>query len=209
MAGIQFPGMGSFLSKELGDPANELPNVISIAPQRFFNLEAFGPGYLGPQHAPLIVADNIFQQPGMNTPNLDQILKVQNLNRPAEVSKEHADARLEMLKEMHEDFAASRPGAISSSHQSAYDRATRLMQSDAGKVFDLTLEKDKVRDTYGRNLFGQGCLLARRLVEKNVPFIEVTLGNWDTHAQNFDQVKQLSTTLDTAWSALMTDLTVR
>lgn len=205
MAGIQFPSIGGLLSKELGDPANELPNFISVAPQRFFSNEAFGPGYLGPNYAPLIVADNFFQQAGQN-PNLDNLLKVQNLDRPADVSKEHADARLEMLKQMHEDYVAARPSPVSTGHQAAYDRATRLMQSDAGKVFDLTQEKDSVRDKYGRTLFGQGCLLARRLVEKGVPFVEVNLGNWDTHGNNFDAVKTLCGTLDGAWATLMADL---
>ena len=83
------------------------------------------------------------------------------------------------------------------------------MQSDAGKVFDLTQEKDKDRDRYARNLFGQGCLLARRLVEKGVPFVEVNLGNWDTHNDNFNAVKNLCGTLDAGWSALMADLKER
>ena len=111
-----------------------------------------------------------------------------------------------MLREMQEDFAAERPGEISKSHAAAYDRAIRLMQSAGGKVFDLSEEKDAIRDKYGRNLFGQGCLLARRLVERGVSFVEVTLGNWDTHNNNFDQVKNLCGTLDAAWASLMDDL---
>ena len=208
LGGIQFPGLGGLVSKEIGDPTNELPNCVSIAPQRFFNGDANGAGFLGPQYAPLIVADGVIQMPGQ-TLNVDTALKVQNLTRPAAVSKEHSDARLEMLKGMQEDFGAGRPSAITDGHRSAYDRATRLMQSDAGKVFDLTQEKDKERDRYGRNLFGQGCLLARRLVEKGVPFVEVNLGNWDTHGDNFTLVKGLCGTLDTAWAALMTDLKER
>ena len=205
LGGIQFPGIGGLVSKEIGDPKNELPNCISIAPQRFFNVDAFGAGFLGPQYAPLIVADNVFQQPGQMI-NVDTSLKVQNLARPGEVSKSQSDARLEMLKQMQEDFGTARPSAITGSHQSAYDRATRLMQSDAGKVFDLSQETDKVRDRYGRNLFGQGCLLARRLVEKSVPFVEVNLGNWDTHGDNFTAVKNLCGSLDAGWAALMGDL---
>ena len=205
LGGIQFPGIGGLVSKEIGDPKNELPNCISIAPQRFFNVDAFGAGFLGPQYAPLIVADNVFQQPGQMI-NVDTTLKVQNLARPGDVSKSQSDVRLEMLKQMQEDFGTSRPSTITGSHQSAYDRATRLMQSDAGKVFDLTQETDKVRDRYGRNLFGQGCLLARRLVEKGVPFIEVNLGNWDTHGDNFTAVKTLCGSLDAGWAALMGDL---
>src|SRR5262249_36763668 len=69
--------------------------------------------------------------------------------------------------------------------------------------------KAKLRDQYGRNNFGQGCLLARRLVERGVPFVEVVLGGWDTHDNNFEQVKTLSQTLDSAWATLMTDLSER
>src|SRR5208337_4156908 len=81
----------------------------------------------------------------------------------------------------------------------------------AARAFRLEEESDRLRDAYGRNLFGQGCLLARRLVERGVPFVEVTLGGqngigWDTHQQNFEQVKQLSATLDPAWATLMQDL---
>jgi len=209
VGGIQFPSIGPMMAKELGDPTNELPNCVSIAPQRFFNVDAFGSGFLGPKYAPLNVADNVGQQVGQpNQPaqNLDQLLKVQNLDRPEDVSKEHAEARLELLKQMQEDFAGSRPGGISAGHGAAYDRATRLMLSQGGKAFDLTEEKDGTRDQYGRTLFGQGCLLARRLVERGVAFIEVSLGNWDTHQNNFDLVKLLSGQLDKAWSALMGDL---
>ena len=74
-----------------------------------------------------------------------------------------------------------------------------------------------LRDAYGRNLFGQGCLLARRLVERGVPFVEVTLAGvngsnafgWDTHNQNFEAVKRLSGVLDPAWGTLMEDLKQR
>ena len=206
-AGIQYPSIGGHLSKELGDPRAELPNFVSIAPQRFFSLEAYGPGFLGPQHAPLIVGDNQFGGPNLG--NVDGILKVADLDRPKDIDASTASARLDMLRDMQDEFAASRPGAVAKSNSAAYDRAIRLMQSDGGKVFDLTAEKAETRDKYGRNLFGQGCLLARRLVEKGVPFIEVTLGNWDTHQNNFDQVKSLCGTLDTAWGALMADLKER
>jgi uncharacterized protein (DUF1501 family) len=90
------------------------------------------------------------------------------------------------------------------------------MHSPARRAFDLDEEKDSLRDAYGRNLFGQGCLLARRLVEQGVPFVEVTLAGvnggalgWDTHAQNAQNVKSLCEVLDPAWSALMKDLKER
>jgi uncharacterized protein (DUF1501 family) len=203
---IHYPSIGALLSKELGDPTSELPNFVSVAPQRFFNVDAYGPGFLGPQHAPLVVGEGGFgeQQPG---DAVDNILKVRNLDRAAGVSNEHADARLDLLRQTQSGFAADHPGTVSASHASAYDRATRLMRSESAKVFDLTQEKKELRDRYGRTLFGQGCLLARRLVERGVPFVEVTLSSWDTHQNNFDQLKNnLCSNLDKAWSALMYDL---
>ena len=203
-AGIQYPSIGAFVSKEIGDPKAELPNFISIAPQRFFSQDAYGPGFLGPVHAPLVVGDNQFDNGQRG--NIDAVLKVADLERHKGIDETTAAARLDMLRDVQDDFATGRPGGIARSHAAAYDRAVRLMQSEGGKVFDLTAEKDATRDKYGRNLFGQGCLLARRLVEKGVPFVEVTLGNWDTHGQNFDLVKGLCGTLDAAWAALMDDL---
>ena len=92
-----------------------------------------------------------------------------------------------------------------------------MMRSKAVKAFNLDEEPKALRDAYGRNQFGQGCLLARRLVERGVPFVEVALsgvdGNngfaWDTHQQNFDAVKGLCKVLDPGWSTLMTDLRSR
>ncbi len=87
------------------------------------------------------------------------------------------------------------------------------MHSEAAAAFDLEQETEKVRDAYGRGRFGQGCLLARRLVERGVPFVEVTLGSidgnspgWDTHQNNFPAVRNLSGELDAAWSALVAEL---
>jgi uncharacterized protein (DUF1501 family) len=93
-----------------------------------------------------------------------------------------------------------------------YDNSLRMIHSDAAAAFDLSAESNEVREAYGKGTFGQGCLLARRLVERGVPFVEVSLlgdGNalsWDTHANNFETVKTLSAELDAGWSTLMTDL---
>src|SRR5262249_13805583 len=124
-----------------------------------------------------------------------------------------ASARVRLLGEMQKDFLEKRSAVSSESHKSAYERAVTLMRSKATKAFDLDDEPRELRDSYGRNLFGQGCLLARRLSERGVPFVEVslaTVGNlalgWDTHITNFDGVRRLSQELDPAWATLMEDL---
>lgn len=202
---IQFPSLGSLVSKEVGDPRAELPNFVAVSPFRAFAPGAFGPGFLGPQYAPLTVGEGNFGPPQPNQ-NVDAVLRVQDLDRPRDVTPEQSLSRYDLLKDMDVGFAQDRPNLVVQSHQLAYDRAVRLMQSVGAKAFDLTQESDKVREGYGRNLFGQGCLLARRLVERNVAFVEVTLSGWDTHGDNFTQVKNLCGILDAGWGSLMRDL---
>ncbi len=85
----------------------------------------------------------------------------------------------------------------------AYD----LMLGDGGKVFDLAQEKDEVRERYGRTTFGQSCLVARRLVERGVPYITINYkGGWDTHKQNFQVMRQRLPEMDKAMSSLLQDL---
>jgi hypothetical protein len=210
---IQYPTLGSLISKELGSDDSALPNFVSIAPNRFLSPGAFSSGFLGPQFAPLTVGDGTGFVQGNN---YEQALKVQDLQPPSEVSREQADARIDLMHGLAQNFVSSRPGIAPLSHQAAYARAVRLMRTDAAKAFDLHDEPTQVRDKYGRNLFGQGCLLARRLVERGVPFVEVSLGftnevpvGWDTHQDNFNSVKKLCGILDPAWAALMSDLEQR
>jgi uncharacterized protein (DUF1501 family) len=138
--------------------------------------------------------------------NVDQLLKVQDLDLPAGVGERRSTARIELLDEVNEEFLREHAAPPSLSHKAAYQRALKMMRSAANKAFDLTEEKAAQRDAYGRNVFGQGCLLARRLVERGVPFVEVTLNGWDTHANNFDSVQRLCDVLDPAWASLMDDL---
>jgi hypothetical protein len=220
MGAIQYPTLGSLVAKELGTDDAPLPNFVSIAPFRAFNPAAYGSGFLGPQYAPLLVGDRgnnqfVVQQPGQN-PNIQDALRVQDLQPPREITRPQNDARIDLLEQMERDFVARHPGISPLSHRTAYNRAVRLMRTAAATAFNLDEEPASLRDRYGRSLFGQGCLLARRLVERGVPFIEVNLGNlfgngpnWDTHAQNFDTVRRLSGELDPAWATLMEDLRER
>ncbi len=205
---IDFPAVGALVAKELRREGVDLPPFVSIAPQRFLAQNAFGPGFLGPQFSPLIVADGQAARVGAgNGPdNADALLRVQNLGRHAGVDGDQAGKRLDLLNDLEAGFVGQRPGTATESHKNAYEAAVRLMKPETAKAFDLADEKKELRDKYGRNLFGQGCLLARRLVERGVPFVEVTLDGWDTHQQNFDAVKNLCGVLDPAWAALMGDL---
>jgi hypothetical protein len=213
---IQYPSLGAHVAHELGSDDSALPNAVAIAPYTILSPGAYGPGFLGPKYAPLVVGDLGFPAPGQAQVDYDLALKVKDLAPPKDVGDAHTDARIDLLKEMEKDFVTRHPDVSPQSHLTAYDRAIRLMRTDAAKAFNIEEEKGEVRDRYGRNLFGQGCLLARRLVERGVPFVEVTLGGinggafgWDTHQDNFNQVKRLSEVLDPAWAALMTDLKER
>jgi uncharacterized protein (DUF1501 family) len=199
---IQYPALGALVAKELEPPDAELPSFASIGASRFLSPGAYGPGFLGPRYAPLIVGENA----PTGGQQIDQALKVQALDLPAGVSGPRAAARVQLLEEMEEDFLAERSGVPSLSHRTAYQRAVTMIRSPAVKAFNLEEESKELRDRYGRNLFGQGCLLARRLVEHGVPFVEVNLGGWDTHQNNFTAVQRLSETLDTGWSTLLQDL---
>jgi hypothetical protein len=213
---VQFPSIGSLFSKEMEQAGAELPNFVSIAPYRFFSPAAYGPGFLGPQYAPLVVGEGqqaLIPIPGQQQSNYEDSLKVQDIDLPAGVDADRAAARIRLLGEMQKDFLEDRSALPSESQKSAYQRAVTLMRSKATKAFDLDEEPRELRDRYGRNMFGQGCLLARRLVERRVPFVEVslaTVGNlalgWDTHVNNFDGVRRLCEVLDPAWSTLMEDL---
>jgi Protein of unknown function (DUF1501) len=211
---IQYPVLGSLVARELERTDAELPGFVSIAPVRFLSPGAFGSGFLGPRYAPLVVGEGASNFGGAPGQDIDRLLKVEDLDLPSGVSGKRAATRVKLLDEMEQDFIAERPGAPSESHRAAYRRAVTMMRSEAVKAFDLDTEPKELRDRYGRNQFGQSCLLARRLVERGVPFIEVTLSNipnlqvfgWDTHQNNFDAVQKLSSVLDVAWSTLIEDL---
>ena len=83
------------------------------------------------------------------------------------------------------------------------------MQSKDLEAFDLTKESQEMRDSYGEDNFGQGCLLARRLIENNVRFVEVILGGWDMHNDVFGSLENKASTLDKALSTLLKDLDAR
>jgi hypothetical protein len=208
---VQHPAIGPLVARELADRASDLPGCVSIAPLRFDNPAAWTSGFLGHEYAPLIVGDQKF---GAAQPDYESRLKVRDLAAPGGVDRKRADARLGLLAGADSVFLSSHPGDSPGSHAVALERAVALMRSKGMKAFDVDGEPAALRDAYGRNTFGHGCLLARRLVERGVPFVEVTLSRaeganslgWDTHQANFEAVKKLSAVLDAGWSTLLEDL---
>jgi hypothetical protein len=186
VGGLVYPSMGAIVSSELGREDAALPNFVAIG-------RGYGAGFLGPHHQPLIVTD--------------AAKGVENLKPLVDV-KEFGD-RIGLLEEMEKGFLRDYKASAGVDHRTTYERAVKLMRSKEAKAFDLDQEPASARQAYGGTKFGDGCLLARRLVEAGIPFVEVTLGGWDTHQDNFDRVKNLSAQVDPAMSTLVKELEER
>jgi hypothetical protein len=185
VGGLTHPSIGSIASAELGRADFPLPNFVSVGGQR-----AYGAGFLGARHQPLVVND-----PARGVENLQAL-----------VGGPQFDRRVGLLEEMEQGFFRTGQTATGRDHRTTYERAVTLMRSREARAFDLSQERAAVRDAYGRTDFGQGCLMARRLVEVGIPFVEVYSRGWDTHQDNFNRVRTLSREVDPAMSALVTDL---
>ncbi len=219
MGPIRHPSIGASLAHQLGDAdIARLPGYVSVGSFRAVNQDAFGPGFLGPRYGPLVVGASDMPggtpQSGGNNgqPRPFPELKVQALQRAAGISEQRFNKRLEIWNRLQNNFLATRSEGAPATHHTVYEGAIRLMGSEDANVFNLAEEPETLREAYGRTEFGQGCLLARRLVERGVPFVEVTLGGgagWDTHSDNFNQVAALSRELDAGWATLMQDLSDR
>jgi hypothetical protein len=212
MSVISYPAVAAALSKELAQPSDNLPPYVCVTPGRPTAGSGFGPGFLGPKYAPLVVAGS-GGAGGAGGEGFAE-LKVDALRPPAGVSEMRIERRLALWKTLEEGFISRHASASPRAHRTVYQNALQMVQSTAAAAFDLSQEPEKVRTSYGRGVFGQGCLLARRLIEHGVPFVEVALstsGNfgWDTHSNNFAAVKELSAELDAGWATLMSDLAER
>src|SRR6185437_7661915 len=119
------------------------------------------------------------------------------------------DQRREALAFLEGRFAAETGDAKVAARRAVYDQAVALMRSPRLGTFDLSSEPENARKAYGAGDFGRGCLLARRLVEAGVKYVEVQLDGWDTHKDNFTRTKTLCQELDPAVSALLVDLDAR
>ena len=201
---IRFPALGSLICRETATPGQTenlvdgVPGFVSIAPSRY--AAEIGAGFLGPAYTPLNV--------GLYA-NRPEDLKVPNLAGSADIDDAERRKRLELLSNLDDRFRDRSTNSVVAGIHAANEAAIRLMRPDAAGAILLDDEPNDVRDRYGRSVFGQGCLLARRLVERGVRFVEVSLDGWDTHSDNFTAVEGLSATLDGAAGALLDDLQCR
>jgi hypothetical protein len=131
---------------------------------------------------------------------------LQNANLPKGVDEKRFQRRLEQLQKLNAAFAERHRTRDVDAYTKAYDEAVKLMRSSDLAAFDLDLETAAMKQTYGETRFGQGCLLARRLVEHGVRYVEVMSDGWDTHADNFDRLDDLCPAIDQGLAALLADL---
>jgi hypothetical protein len=197
------PDLFAIVDRLRSDPARAIPNNVGVPP-----IPYLGAAYLGPAHEPFAVHgdpnDPQFQVPNIGLRDQDQRTRLDG--------RMHLRQRLDGLSRHADDLA--RHSAFDAFHGQAWNVLTGPV---ARRAFDLNLEPDRVRDRYGRNSWGQRCLLARRLVEAGVDLVSATLSgplcgrvnNWDDHAVNhhvFDAMKYRSPFFDQAVAALVEDL---
>jgi hypothetical protein len=186
---VVHPGFGSYCAMELGERLErfDLPHCIAI------NSPGAGAGFLGMSYAPFVV-----QNP--NAP-------IANLRAPTDVEAWRLDRRLHMLSQVENQFVSQRHAQPAVDHKAVYSKTVRMMNSRYQNAFNLDQESPAVKDAYGRGSFGSGCLMARRLVELGVTYVEVSLDGWDTHTNNFDTLsRRLLPELDKGMSSLIQDL---
>jgi|CZKU01.1.fsa_nt_gi uncharacterized protein (DUF1501 family) len=186
---VVHPSLGAWTSAKLSEARAELPAFVSIGGP------SFGAGFLGVENGPFVLqkAGALPADVGL-APGVD----------PARFAR-----RLSALGAMEDRFAGATGDAKVEGRREVYAKAVRLMETPKLEAFDVASEPAATRAAYGDTDFGRGCLVARRLVERGVRFVEVVLDGWDTHQDNFGRAQSLMATLDPAFSALLADLLAR
>lgn len=190
-ATIKHPGLGAWTLKFKGKLNEKLPGSVYVGGESRIN---GGGGFFEPQYEPLAINN---PQDGLKNSQLRG------------VRQEVFEERLGLAKEFDAEFDQRYDLKQVRAYTQMYEDAVRLMQSDDLKAFDLREEDEMTRARYGDNSFGQGCLLARRLVENNVRAVEVSLGGWDMHNNVFVSAPEKCAILDQAMGALLEDLEAR
>jgi len=187
-ATIRHPGIGAWAMKFKGRMNPNLPGSVFIGGNSGIN---GGGGFFEPEFEPLTI----------NDPNSG--LKNSKLRG---VNQETFDHRLDLAKQFDAEFHEKYNVKQVRAYTQMYDDAVRIMTSKDLKVFDLKEEDEMTRERFGDNPFGQGCLLARRLVENDVRAVEVSYGGWDMHNNVFISAPERCAILDQAMGALLEDL---
>jgi hypothetical protein len=187
-ATIRHPHIGCSIAAARGETVFELPQVVSIGGA------TTGAGFLGPAYEPFVVS-NPERSPDNTQPR---------------VPRERFGRRIGLLERLEAAGFARAGGADRvRDHQALYQQTAKMILSPRMRAFELDQEPPRLRDRYGRNPFGQGCLLARRLIEEGVTFVEVRSNGWDTHQQNHERVARLASQVDPALASLIDDLKER
>ena len=188
---IRHPAMGAWMNVFQGGGNSSLPNFVYVGNDSRHP----GAGFFPASKSPLYV----------NNPENG----LKNVTVQKGITEDQFHARLDLAAGLDQDFRKEFPHRNVNAYAEMYDDAMKMMKSEDLKAFDLTEEADETRNAYGKNSFGQGCLLARRLVERGVRFVEVSLGGWDTHVANFVKVPENCATLDAGLANLIGDLHAR
>lgn len=188
---IQHPGLGAWLLKLHGLTNKAIPGNIRIGG----NNNMVGSGFLDREYAPLVVGNPAEGLKNSKRLNLFDEKEFQENLRLAQAFDEEFHGRYN-VKEVQ-------------AYSDMYRDAINLMKSEDLEAFNIHTESPELRRRYGENKFGQGCLLARKLVENDVRFVEVFMGGWDTHENNFQKVEDNAAILDRGMSALLADLKQR
>jgi len=193
-----FPGVGAVVSLFKGYDAGYrglIPPYIVLTELQGRFAEA---GFLGPRYQPFATGGD-----PARTPFAVEGIVAEGLSADRQKDRRELLHRLDGLKRaMQNDPQVT---AADKAEDQAYD----LILGDAGKVFDLAQEKDDLRDRYGRTTFGQACLVARRLVERGVPYVTINSKGWDTHKQHFQAMRQKLPEMDKGFATLLQDLADR
>lgn len=185
---IVHPTMGAWVSKEKYKINDALPSNVRING----GSDVLGAGYLEKKHGPL----------PLGNPNAG----IQNVQMAKYIDDDMYNKRYDIASKFNKNFSKDFPQKQVRAYTDLYDDAVRLMKSKDLDAFDLSKEPQDVRDMYGNNNFGQGVLLARRLVETGVRYVEVQLGGWDMHNDVFGNMETRGATLDAGLSSLLMDL---
>jgi uncharacterized protein (DUF1501 family) len=195
---IPYPTWGSVVARDRYDPGFDLPAFVRIGKPRIRTRDV-NSGVLGPRFESF---------------KIDEAGKLPDDVHPT-VSPDVLRRRLALAAKMDERFAARGSAKAAAEQREIYERTSRFVLSPMLSAFDLSKEPDSLRDAYGRNQFGQACLLARRLVEHGVSFIEVINGGtandqgWDTHKRGFTENPVLAAETDSGYAMLLNDLAQR